>query len=229
MTLKLIEKCPREKLNEREIYWISHYDTFHNGYNCTIGGAGTSKFWLPFEEARVRVRALGLKSNTAWRRLCANRTRHPDIPSNPNQTYKDQGWAGWGGWLGTGNVKPGSEQWRSFAEARAWARDLGMAGIRRGGALISGRPTSRPTRTLFTRTRGGSGGATGSTRATCRPTAGSGDRSRRRARGPRGSDWRGGRRGVTTSSVRPTSRPTHNAPTRTMDGWAGATGSARTT
>lgn len=34
-----IEKdIPNEQLNEREQYWISYYDSFHNGYNSTIGG-----------------------------------------------------------------------------------------------------------------------------------------------------------------------------------------------
>ena len=35
-----IEECDNELLNEREIYWINHYDTFNTpyGYNCTTGG-----------------------------------------------------------------------------------------------------------------------------------------------------------------------------------------------
>lgn len=36
-----IEKCEISKLNEREIYWISFFDTYHNGYNATLGGDGT--------------------------------------------------------------------------------------------------------------------------------------------------------------------------------------------
>ena len=35
-----IEKVPRELLNEREQYWINYYDSFHNGYNRTLGGEG---------------------------------------------------------------------------------------------------------------------------------------------------------------------------------------------
>lgn len=31
-------------LDEREKYWINFYDSFHNGYNCTIGGEGRSKY-----------------------------------------------------------------------------------------------------------------------------------------------------------------------------------------
>lgn len=33
-----IERCPKEKLDEREVYWISYYDSYHNGYNSTKGG-----------------------------------------------------------------------------------------------------------------------------------------------------------------------------------------------
>lgn len=37
---KIIEYCPREQLNKREIYWIAFYDSFKNGYNTTKGGYG---------------------------------------------------------------------------------------------------------------------------------------------------------------------------------------------
>lgn len=35
---EIIEECSKEKLNEREKYWISYYDGFFNGYNQTLGG-----------------------------------------------------------------------------------------------------------------------------------------------------------------------------------------------
>ena len=34
----ILEECAPERLNEREIYWIAFYDSYHNGYNETIGG-----------------------------------------------------------------------------------------------------------------------------------------------------------------------------------------------
>ena len=37
-SFEVIEECSEEKLNEREIYWIKKYDSFHNGYNLTPGG-----------------------------------------------------------------------------------------------------------------------------------------------------------------------------------------------
>lgn len=30
---------PEDKLDEREIFWISFFDSYHNGYNCTAGGS----------------------------------------------------------------------------------------------------------------------------------------------------------------------------------------------
>lgn len=36
--LKELERVPLSKLDEREKYWITFYDTYANGYNCTPGG-----------------------------------------------------------------------------------------------------------------------------------------------------------------------------------------------
>lgn len=38
--ISLIEECPIEILSEREKYWIKELDTYHNGYNATLGGDG---------------------------------------------------------------------------------------------------------------------------------------------------------------------------------------------
>ena len=38
-TFEIIEECPLEKLDEREIYWINYYNTYKGfGYNCSSGG-----------------------------------------------------------------------------------------------------------------------------------------------------------------------------------------------
>ena len=34
----LEDSIPEDKLNELEKYWIAFYDTYHNGYNMTLGG-----------------------------------------------------------------------------------------------------------------------------------------------------------------------------------------------
>lgn len=37
-SINILEECEKEKLNEREVYWIKFYDTYNNGYNKTSGG-----------------------------------------------------------------------------------------------------------------------------------------------------------------------------------------------
>lgn len=37
-TFEVLEECPKELLNEREVYYIELFDTYNNGYNCHIGG-----------------------------------------------------------------------------------------------------------------------------------------------------------------------------------------------
>jgi len=40
--IKVLQECPKEQLNELEIYWIDKLDTIKNGYNLTKGGQHTS-------------------------------------------------------------------------------------------------------------------------------------------------------------------------------------------
>lgn len=35
---EIIEECPVEQLNDREKYWIEYYNSYHQGYNCSLGG-----------------------------------------------------------------------------------------------------------------------------------------------------------------------------------------------
>lgn len=36
--IEVIEEVEKENLNDREIYWISYYNTYNDGYNSTKGG-----------------------------------------------------------------------------------------------------------------------------------------------------------------------------------------------
>lgn len=38
--IEMIEQCNNEQLDEREIYWISFYNSYNEGYNMTLGGDG---------------------------------------------------------------------------------------------------------------------------------------------------------------------------------------------
>lgn len=43
---EIIEEVDEKLLNNREIYWISYYDTYFNGYNATLGGEGRQRYSL---------------------------------------------------------------------------------------------------------------------------------------------------------------------------------------
>lgn len=76
-TFEILEECNQEQLNEREIYWIAHYDTFKNGYNLTMGGGGTIKYsieaiyeeYLKTQSLSLTAKNIGCHTNTARRVL----------------------------------------------------------------------------------------------------------------------------------------------------------------
>lgn len=63
-TIEILEECNVEVLNEREIYYISKFDTFKNGYNLTIGGDGNKKLLLDDKYDEIKELYLsGFSSN----------------------------------------------------------------------------------------------------------------------------------------------------------------------
>ena len=51
---EVIETCDVEILNEREQYWIDTYNSYIEGYNCTLGGDG-SLLVIPQEEIETII------------------------------------------------------------------------------------------------------------------------------------------------------------------------------
>ena len=90
---------------------------------------GQNKF-RSFEHARAFAHTLRFTSSEAWTEFCTNGQRPSDIPSNPQVTYH-RDWLGWRDWLGTGrtrNARSKRYEFRSFEEARRFARNLGLCG-----------------------------------------------------------------------------------------------------
>ena len=120
--------------------------------------------WRPFEEARAFVRALNLKSQADWDQFCKGQMPEkgvlpPEIPVAPRPVYANKGWIGMGDWLGTGITATALREFRSFEEARAFARSLSLKSMREWkmfckgqvpekGALPQDIPTN-PNRTYF--------------------------------------------------------------------------------
>jgi hypothetical protein len=81
--------------------------------------------WRPFFEARSWAHGQHLRSEKQWRELYKNGSLPSDIPSGPDYVYRDQ-WKSWGDFLGTGYIASQNRRYRSFDEARKWARAQGL-------------------------------------------------------------------------------------------------------
>ena len=42
-SFEIIEECEVDNLNDREVYWISYFNSFFNGYNQTLGGDNSNR------------------------------------------------------------------------------------------------------------------------------------------------------------------------------------------
>jgi len=51
---EIVEECNINLLDEREIYWISYFNSFKCGYNQNLGG-GSNRGWIPSEETRLKM------------------------------------------------------------------------------------------------------------------------------------------------------------------------------
>ena len=106
----------------------------HDGWEGWGRWLGTgnlrTKQFLPFAEALVVARSLGLAGRTEWEAWFKNGMCPPNVPADPRRVYKHDGWEGWGHWLGTGNIKAGTEHFLPLSEALAVAHALGLANQR---------------------------------------------------------------------------------------------------
>jgi hypothetical protein len=63
-------------------------------------------------------------SGKEWREWWRSSERQHDLPANPDRFYEELGWISWADWLGESYV--GRGRFRSFVEARAFVRELGL-------------------------------------------------------------------------------------------------------
>jgi len=77
---EVIEECLVEEINSRETYWIDYHDTFHNGYNSSMGGEGVG---------------VGIKRKRGAVHPWAKAVDQYDLEGNYLCTYDSQGEAAW--------------------------------------------------------------------------------------------------------------------------------------
>jgi len=130
---RLTEKGPFPKdipTNPQKVYkecgWVSFGDWLGTGRIATY-----NRKFMPFEEARKFIRSLNLKSTVEWKKFCNGKMTDKgflpsEIPLKPERVYKTLGWSGMGDWLGTGKVANQQRKFRSFRDARTFARSLNL-------------------------------------------------------------------------------------------------------
>jgi hypothetical protein len=85
--------------------------------------AAQDKVYRSFETAREFVQKLNLRSKTDWNAYCKSGNKPDDISASPHKTYKNE-FKGYGDWLGTGRIAAQDKVYRSFTQAREFARAL---------------------------------------------------------------------------------------------------------
>lgn len=85
----ILEECPEDQkiLDDREDYWIRHYDSVENGYNCRYGGSNGKMC----EETKTKMKAL---ASTPSRRMLMSKTTKSYIDANghnwKNKTHREE-------------------------------------------------------------------------------------------------------------------------------------------
>ncbi|MBA2527587.1 MAG: hypothetical protein H0V18_17670, partial [Pyrinomonadaceae bacterium] len=98
-----------------------------------------------YSEARQFVQGLGLKNKRDWLAYVRTGQKPDDIPSNAALVYGPE-FKGWGDWLNTGRVANQNRTFRPYAEARDFARALGLKNQKawQAYAQTDGRPEDIP-------------------------------------------------------------------------------------
>ena len=78
---------------------------------------------LAFADARLYARELGLRTKRDWEAWARPNSQQLNIPVRPDCAYADDGWMGWPDFLHEGPTTP---RFRSFGDARLYARELGL-------------------------------------------------------------------------------------------------------
>jgi len=111
-----------------------YQDKGWKGFGDWLGNTGqprSSKYfkWRSYEEARVFVHRLGLRTRKEYRTYCRGEfpdkpVKPNDIPTNPETVYEDSGWIGTADWLGFVHPRSPNLKYRPFRDARTFVHSL---------------------------------------------------------------------------------------------------------
>ena len=89
--------------------------------------ASNKKQFRDFEQTQKYVQQQSIISSTQYNEMKSNGKLPDDIPSNPNQTYKNKGWVNWGHFLGTNRIASNKKQFRDFEQAQKYVQQQSIA------------------------------------------------------------------------------------------------------
>lgn len=83
---EILEECEPSELNDKEIYYITLYDTYFNGYNATTGGQGNPNYCIKISKKQIlEIYDLLLNSNISQNDIAKKYNVGYDTISNINQ------------------------------------------------------------------------------------------------------------------------------------------------
>lgn len=134
-----------QKINSKKIQIIGtinksinlDLNTFFLKINTKIWERVAKANWMPFEDARLHVKNLNLRSTKFWKEYCNSGLKPLNLPNIPDGVYKDKGWISWGDWLGTNQVSSHLKEFRGFNEARLFAQSLNIQTIEQWRAFCN--------------------------------------------------------------------------------------------
>jgi len=114
-----------EKPNDIPLYLSNSYPVEWKGWNSFLGKEEKQNF-VSYQEAENFAKTLNLSKMSEWFEWCKRANRPSNIPTNPQNIYKDKGWESWGVFLGTGVVADVKKIFLSYEEAKKVVKMLNL-------------------------------------------------------------------------------------------------------
>lgn len=109
-----------------DLYYSS---TGWNGWSDWLGIeiiANRDKTFMKYDECKKIVHQLGFQNNIEWRKYCGSGLKPSNIPSNPDLTYKNNGWTNWYDFLNIFQEKKFRKKFLPYEEAKNFVSKLGL-------------------------------------------------------------------------------------------------------
>ena len=120
-----MEFCKLKKLRDDiptqpHIYFKNEWKNWGEFLGTGIISSRLKEF-KSYEEAKEYAQSLKLTGQRAWFKLAKLKKIPQEIPVNPVQTYKNN-WKSWGDFLGNGRISRHSFNFKSYEEAKKFAK-----------------------------------------------------------------------------------------------------------